>query len=194
MAWLRDTSGRTTSCTYQTHLCQPFSPLYDAISPRLHIGYLLIMAVRFIIFTSDETLFLAIWNRFCEGLPARGYPPAVQQLILDKIKHAKGFDPQSFIGHMHLKNSFGYWLRQSKTRRKVHHSQSPYKDLWEGTLASTELLHINQVLQQDVCGDRPTVRPSPTWTITHVPGGNPPAPVPSMVPSVPHIPVPSPPG
>ena len=30
-----------------------FSPLYDAISPRLHIGYLIIMAIRFIIFTSS---------------------------------------------------------------------------------------------------------------------------------------------
>ena len=41
-----------------------FSPLYDSISPRLHVGYLIIMAIRFIIFTSSE---VEIWNRFCES-------------------------------------------------------------------------------------------------------------------------------
>ncbi|KAI6659552.1 hypothetical protein LOD99_14475 [Oopsacas minuta] len=146
-----------------------FSPLYDAISPRLHFGYLIIMVIRFIIFTSNNILFLEVWQRFTKSLPARGYPPEIHDLILDKIHYAKGFDPRDPIGHMFLKNQFGYWLRQSKTWRKIHSHHSPYKDLWAGTLNSSELLHINQVLMHDVIGDRPTIRPSPTWTLTYIP-------------------------
>ena len=62
-----------------------FSPLYDSISPRIHIGYLIIMAIRFTIFTSKYTYFLYVWTKFCDKLPARGYPPCINQLILDKI-------------------------------------------------------------------------------------------------------------
>ena len=146
-----------------------FSPLYDAISPRLHIRYLIIMAIRFIIFTSSEIYFLQILDRFCIGLPGRGYPPVICDLILDKITDAKSFDSRTYQGHFHLRTIFGYWLRQSKTWRKIHAQQSPYKRLWKGTLFSTEPLHINQVLSRDVIGDRPGVRPSPTWTITTTP-------------------------
>ena len=127
------------------------------------------MVIRFIIFTSDNDYFIQIWTRFCEGLPARGYPPSIQQCVINKISRAKGFDPTTFIGHHHLKLTFGYWLRQTKTWRKINHSQSPYIDLWQGTLYSSELLHINQVLACDVIGNRPTIRASPTWTITTAP-------------------------
>ena len=167
-----------------------FSPLYDSISPRLHVGYLIIMAIRFIIFTSSEVYFLEIRNRFCEGLPGRGYPPVIQTLILDKITDAKSFDPRTYQGHFHLRTIFGYWLRQSKTWRKIHHKQSPYIEFWQGTLYSTELLHINQVLSRDLIGDRPGVRPSPTWTITTTPV--PPREGTDMIPSVPTLNLPSP--
>ena len=168
-----------------------FSPLYDSISPRLHIGYLLSMVIRFIIFTSDNDYFIQIWERFCEGLPARGYPPSIQQCVIDKITRAKGFNPTTFIGHHHLKLTFGYWLRQTKTWRKINHSQSPYIELWQGTLYSSELLHINQVLACDVIGDRPTIRASPTWTITTCPRHTR-VDTPAFVPTVPVIAAPSP--
>ena len=113
------------------------------------------MAIRFIIFTSSEVYFLAILERFCERLPGRGYPPVIQQLILDKITDAKAFDPRTYYRHFHLRTIFGYWLRQSKTWCKIHYKQSPYIELWQGTLYSTELLHINQILSRYLIGDRP---------------------------------------
>ena len=143
-----------------------FSPLYDAISPRLHIGYLLIITVRFITFSYDNELFITIWERFCAGLPARGYPHIMAELIRAKIKYATGFDPYDHAGHNHLKTRFGFWLRQTKTYRKEHANLSPYRELWQGTLSSSELLHINVILSRDFQGDRPMIRPSPTWTIT----------------------------
>ena len=93
----------------------------------------------------------------------------VQDCILDKIKLVKGFDARTYIGHHHLKIMFGSWLRQTKGYRLKHKDQSPYRELWQATLISSEIIHIEGVLSRDFAGDSPTIRPSPTWTITHTP-------------------------
>ena len=161
------------NCQYRVHIkptwVNLFSPLYDSISPRLHFGYLIIMAIRFTTFSSSNVNFQYIWNIFTSSLPARGYPLFVSQMILDKIKWASGFDLTDPAGHLYMKQRFSFWMRQTKSWRKENAHRSPYRELWEGTLNSTELLHINQVLAADLIGGRPTIRPSPTWTITHIP-------------------------
>ena len=134
---------------FKTTWVNLFSPFYDSISPRLHIGHLLIMAVRFITFNSNNELFLACWARFTEQLPARGYPEVIQNLILDKIEVATAFDPRTVAGHMFLKQTYGYWLRQTKQWRLLHKEQSPYKTLWQGTLNSSEILIIERLLRTD---------------------------------------------
>ena len=100
-------------------------------------------------------------------MPARGYPPCINQLILDKIHYAKGYDPSSYDGHRHLNTIFGFWLRQSKEWRQRHANVSPNKELWEGTLNSTDIYHINIVLSRDFAS-APTFHPSPTWCITTI--------------------------
>ena len=81
-----------------------------------------------------------VWNKFCDQLPARGYPLCIKQRILDKIHFAKGYDPSTYDGHQHLNIIFGYWLRLSEEWRQKHANVSAYKELWEGTLHSTKNL------------------------------------------------------
>ena len=83
-------------------------PLYDAISPRLHYGYLLIMLICFVLFTSNSFLFLLIWTKFTTSLPARGYTQEICDMILKKILHAKGADITTDAGHAMIRHGFGF--------------------------------------------------------------------------------------
>ena len=100
------------TCHYRVHIKQTwvnlFSPLYDSISPRLHFGYLIIMAIRFTTFSSSNINFQYIWEIFTTTLPARGYPLSVSQMIIDKIKWATGMDITDPAGHIHIKQRFSF--------------------------------------------------------------------------------------